>query len=205
MYLASAVLKRHEDQGRPDEDAPLAHWAVQDALHRLQQALDGVLANLPQRGAAWLLRRVLFPWGLPQAAPADALAQQAARLLIAPGAARDRLTAGCYVPDDADDPVGVLEHALAATLAAEPAEARLREIEKRGVLDGNPLANVRDMAEAAQAAGLLSEEDYPLLRRRNALRDRVVRVDDFPFDLGDEAARALPAMTHPAPRQGAVS
>ncbi|ARP94934.1 acyl-CoA dehydrogenase [Bordetella genomosp. 13] len=202
LYLASAVLKRYEDQGRPAEDAPLAHWAMQDALYRLQQAARGVLDNLPQRGMAALLRVALFPWGLPQAEPRDALGQQVAQLLIAPGAARNRLTAGCYLPDSVDEPVGALEQALAATIAAEPAEARLREVEKRGALDGDPRANVRDMAEAARSAGLLSDEDYRLLRQRDALRDRVVRVDDFPFDLGAEreAASTRPATTQPQTR-----
>ncbi|SAI65266.1 acyl-CoA dehydrogenase [Bordetella ansorpii] len=188
LYLASAVLKRYEDQGRQREDAPLAHWAMQDALHKLQEAANGVLDNLPQRGVAELLRVVLFPWGMPERAPRDVLGQKVAQLLIAPGAARDRLTEGCYLPDSIDEPVGALEQALAATLAAEPAEARLRDIEKRGALDGDPRANVRDMAEAAWAASLLSDDDYRLLRQRNVLRDRVVRVDDFPFDLGAQDA-----------------
>ena len=207
MYLASAVLKRFEDQGRLAEDAPLAHWALQDALHRLQQAMDGVLENLPQRAAARVLRVLLFPWGMRRAEPADALAQQVAQCLIAPGGTRDRLTAGCYVPDDVDDPVGALEHALAATLQAEAADVRLREIEKQGVLDGNPLANVRDMAEAAHAAGLLDEADYQLLRRRNALRDRVVRVDDFPFDLAMQAGTQAgqPADARAPSREGTAA
>jgi len=193
LYLASAVLKRYEDQGRPKEDAPLAHWAMQDALHRLQQAAIGVLDNLPQRGLAWLLRRALFPWGLPQAEPSDALGHQVARLLIAPSTARDRLTAICHVPDNADDPVGALEQALAATIAAEPAESRLRDIEKSGALQADPRANVRDLAEAAWSAHLLSDAEHRLLQQRNLLRDRVVRVDDFPFDLHEE-----PAPQHPA-------
>ena len=34
LYLASAVLKRYEDSGRPADDLPLVHWAMQDALRR---------------------------------------------------------------------------------------------------------------------------------------------------------------------------
>lgn len=192
MYLASAVLKRFEDEGRQAADAPLAHWALQDALLRAQDAFDGVLANVPQRAVAGLLRAVIYPWGRPNRAPADRLGQEVARLLIAPGESRDRLTAGCYLPASTDEPVGAIEAALAATVRAEPAEQRLRALEKGGVLDGNPQANVRDIAQAAHAAGALGAEDYAIIAERNRLRDLVIGVDDFPFDFGVTGA-ARPA------------
>ena len=180
MYLISATLKRYQDEGRQAADAPLAHWSIQDALFRLQEAFDGVLENYPNRFVAWGLRRIVFPWGHPQSLPSDELGQQVAKLLINPGAARDRLTAGCHLPATADEPVGAIELALAATLEAEPIEAKIRELEKRGALDGNPQANVRDIADAAYAAGGLTDEEYAVVKRRNTLRDTVVKVDDFP-------------------------
>jgi len=184
MYLASATLKRFEDEGRQAADEPLAHWALQDALHRIEDAFEGVLDNFPNRAMARALRLLVMPRGRACRPPSDALGQQVARLLIAPGPARDRLTACCHLPTTADEPVGALEQALAAALEAEPVEARIREFEKRGGLQGDPRANVRDIAEAAYAAGALSDEEYALVKRRNDLRDRVVRVDDFAFDLG---------------------
>lgn len=184
MYLASAALKRFEDEGRQSADAPLVHWSVQDALFRLQDAIDGVLENYPNRLVAWSLRRIVFPWGRPQSLPSDQLGQDVARLLINPGATRDRLTAGCHLPATADEPVGAIEQALAATLEAEPIESKIREFEKRGALEGNPQANVRDLADAVFAAGGITAEEYAVVKRRNTLRDTVVKVDDFPFDLG---------------------
>lgn len=184
MYLASAALKRFEDEGRQDADAPLVHWSVQDALFRLQDAIDGVLENYPNRLVAWSLRRIVFPCGRPQSLPSDQLGQDVARLLINPGATRDRLTAGCHLPASADEPVGAIEQALAATLEAEPIESKIREFEKSGALEGNPQANVRDLADAAFAAGGITAEEYAVVKRRNTLRDTVVKVDDFPFDLG---------------------
>ncbi len=184
MYLVSATLKRFEDEGRQSTDAPLAHWSIQDALFRLQEAFEGVLENYPNRLVAWSLRRIVFPWGHPQALPSDLLGQEVAQLLINPGAARDRLTAGCHLPATADEPVGAIEQALAATLEAEPIEAKIRAFEKSGALEGNPQANVRDLADAAFAAGGITAEEYAVVKRRNSLRDTVVKVDDFPFDFG---------------------
>lgn len=188
MYLISATLKRFEDEGRQAADAPLAHWSIQDALFKLQEAFDGVLANTPNRFVAWTLARLIFPWGRTQTPPSDALGQDVARLLIAPSATRDRLTSGCHLPATADEPVGAIELALAATLAAEPIEAKIRELEKRGALQGNPQANVRDIADAAYAAGGITAEEYAVVKHRNSLRDTVVQVDDFPFDLGKAQA-----------------
>ena len=198
MYLASAVLKRFEDEGRQSADAPLAHWALQDALQRLQAAFVGVLDNLPQRSVGWMLRRLVFPWGLMQHTPSDELSQHVARLLTEPGATRERLTANCHVPDTAHEPVGALEQALVATLNAEAADARLRAYEKTGALTGDPRANVRDLAEAAHARGGLDQRDYECIKRRDALRDQVIRVDDFPFDFGMTGA-----IRHGAQRQAA--
>ena len=181
MYLISATLKRYQDEGRQAADAPLAHWSIQDALFRLQEAFDGVLENYPNRFVAWGLRRIVFPWGHPQSLPSDELGQQVAKLLINPGAARDRLTAGCHLPATADEPVGAIELALAATLEAEPIEAKIRELEKRGALDGNPQANVRDIADAAYAAGGLTDEEYAVVKRRNTFARHRGQGGRFPL------------------------
>ena len=47
MYIASAVLKRYEDQNRPAEDLPLVEWACRDALYRLQEQMHVFLRNFP--------------------------------------------------------------------------------------------------------------------------------------------------------------
>ncbi len=46
---------------------------------------------------------------------------------MSPSHARDRLTVGLYLPDDESDPLGGMEHALSAVIAAEPLEHKLEE------------------------------------------------------------------------------
>ncbi|MDR2186545.1 MAG: acyl-CoA dehydrogenase [Azonexus sp.] len=184
MYLISCTLKRYEAEGRQAEDAPLAHWAIWDAMYKAQEAFDGVIANFPVRFIAAFLHRIIFPWGHPYVVPSDAVGQQAAKRLITPSATRDRLTAECFIEPLESDPVGVIELALAATLEAEPIEARIRAAEKAGRFDGNPQANVRDIASVAFESGVIDAAEYEVMKRRNRLRDIVVRVDDFPFDYG---------------------
>ena len=197
LYIASAVLKRYEDEGRQPEDAILAHWAVLDALHRAEQALDGVMRNFPNQAAAVFLRIITLPLGRWAMPPSDELSQRVVKVLTRPQPARDRLTANCHIPLDENDPLTLIEAALQATVAAEAAEKKLRKFGKSGKLQDNPVANVRDMADAVYAGGGLSKQEYELLVRRNTLRDRVIAVDDFPQDLSDPAARA-DARRHPA-------
>jgi acyl-CoA dehydrogenase len=48
MYLASMVLKHHEDQGQPPEDLPVVEWACRQLLYQAQEQLHSVAAQLPQ-------------------------------------------------------------------------------------------------------------------------------------------------------------
>lgn len=184
MYLISCTLKRYEAEGRKAEDAPLAHWAIWDAMYKAQQAFDGVIANFPVRFIAAFLHRSIFPWGHPYVVPSDEVGHQVAKALISPSATRDRLTAECYLPLDESEPVGAIELALQATLQAEPVEAKIRAAEKAGRFDDNPKANVRDIAIVAFEYGVINAAEYEIMKRRNHLRDIVVHVDDFPFDYG---------------------
>jgi len=184
MYLCSATLKRYEEEGRQQADAPMMHWAIWDAMYKAQMAFDGVIDNFPNKFIGRLLYRLIFPLGRPYDVPSDRIGHQVAKLLIEPSAARDRLTAETYVPKTEQEAVGAVELALKATIEAEPLDAKIREAEKAGKLDDNPDANVRDIAHAAFAAGIVTAAEYAVLKRRNELRDIVIRVDDFPMDYG---------------------
>jgi len=184
LYLCSATLKRYESEGRQQADAPLMHWAMWDAMYKAQMAFDGAIANFPVRWIGRLLYRMVFPLGHPYDVPSDRIGHRVAKLLIEPSAARDRLTAEAYLPKGESEAVGALELALLATIEAEPIEAKIRAAEKKGLLVDNPDANVRDLAHAAFAAGIVTPAEYAVLKRRNELRDIVIHVDDFPHDLG---------------------
>jgi acyl-CoA dehydrogenase len=176
MYLCSAVLKRFEDDGRPEEDLPLLHWGMQDGLYRIQVALDGVLQNFPSRIAAWVLRAMIFPLGQNRKPPSDHVGHQVASLLLKPGAARDRLTAGMFISKDEKDAIGALESALASTLACEPLQAGLEKAFKEGKLITHD--ELQQIAEA-RGLGLIDAEQALQLQRDYALRRKVIMVDDF--------------------------
>ena len=187
LYLCSATLKRFEDDGRPEADASLMHWAMWDAMFKAQNAFEGVISNFPSPLIGALLQRIVFPLGRPYAVPSDRLGHEVARRLIEPGATRDRLTAGMFIPDRADDPITEIERALAATVAVEPIEEKLRIAARKGRLPRvatKPGAGPEGFDQRAVDAGVITPDEARLLAEHRALVARVIRVDDFDRDLG---------------------
>ena len=148
--------------------------------------MDGVLANFPSRPVAWLMRRFVFPKGLTLTAPHDKWVSRVAKLMIEPGATRDRLTAGMYLPRKEDDVIGRLEFAMEAVIKAEPIEAKLRAAQKVGKLPQRTLAERR---EAAVKSGIITLAEFEHLVRTDRLRRAVIMVDDFPNDLSRGKSR----------------
>lgn len=183
LYLCSATLKRFEDDGRPVADLPLLHWSMQDGIYRIQQAFDEFLTNFPVPIAlSWLLRGLVFPLGKRCKPPTDRLAHEVARLLMTPGAVRDRLTAGIFVPVTYNEPLADLEQALQCVIDCEAIESKLRQAVKlHKIIDHGD-----GQIEQAVERNVITAEEADLLRRLKELRRRVVGVDDFPPDLVGE-------------------
>lgn len=178
LYICSAMLKRFEDDGRPEEDRPLLDWAMQDALYKIERAFDGVLQNFPVRIIAWGVRRLMFPWGMRRRPPSDRLGHKVVSLMMHPGATRDRLTAGMYISSDPDDPVGALEVALQSALECEELRVRMSEARKARKIRGRALKETDRIAEACDA-GVITNEEAAMLERDLELQRKVIMVDDF--------------------------
>ena len=61
MYLASMVLKHHENQGRPADDLPIVEWACRNQLYKAQEQLHDFLRNFPNRFLGWRDARAHLP------------------------------------------------------------------------------------------------------------------------------------------------
>ncbi len=178
LYLASAVLKRFEDDGRPEEDLPLVHWNCRTCLYEIQRALVDFYRNLPQRPAAWLMRALAFPLGLPYRTPDDGLQHALAAALLRPTPQRDRLTGGIYLTGDEGQAIGRLDRTLVLVAECAPIEAKLQEALREGRLDNEQ--GEEALLAAALEAGVLDEKEVARYRRLIAARREVIRVDDFP-------------------------
>jgi acyl-CoA dehydrogenase len=180
LYIMSATVKRYHDEGCQKDDLPLLVWSIYDSFFKLQVAVEGVLANFPNRPIAWMLRNLVFPKGTTLTAPHDRWGSKVAQILLTPGEARDRLTAGAYVPKNENDLVGRLEACMEATIKAEPIEAKMREAGKAGKLPQRTLAERR---EAAAQQGIITMAEREHMIRTDRLKRECIMVDDFEHDL----------------------
>jgi acyl-CoA dehydrogenase len=192
LYLASSVLKRYEDDGRPEADLPYVHWALQDALVKAQQGLTGVLDNFPARLLAVLLRTLLFPFGLPHRPPSDELGSEVALALQTPGADRERLLADGYVANDGShggDPVACAEQALALLPEVLHIEKRLKDTPEGATLRHLPqsLSAMQQWLATAKAAGNVNCQEHNTLLEYARLVDGLIQVDDFAPDTAHQA------------------
>lgn len=195
LYLCSATLKRFKDDDRPAADLPLLHWSMRDALYRMQEAFDGLLGNFPGGAVGMrLLRFLVFPLGKSFSPPSDELGHKVAKLMLTPGEARDRLTAGIYVPESADEPLGILEQALRCAVVSEAVETKLRAAVKAGRIP----AQREEKIAAALKQRVITTSELELMGKMESLRRRVIMVDDFPPDFASEPqAGPEPAETIP--------
>ena len=194
LYLTSAVLKRFEDQGRPDEDLPLVRWACDNSLYRMQERFRLLFRNLPYRPLAWLLRWIVFPSGAPYTATRDRIDHDAAQVLLKPGAARDRLTDGIFITDDPAFRQGEIEEAFVQAARVEPIEKTLRDARRAGLLRSKAYAA---QIEEALAEGVITPADAAELERMQVLRRKVIMVDSF-AQYGKQFARTAEQSKKPA-------
>jgi len=176
LYLGTAALKRFVDDGQPARDLPLMRWSAEHALKEIQDALLGLLDNLPNRPAGIGLRWKLFPMHTRFNGPNDRIVRRAARAILDGGEARISLTPEIYIPGPDELGLGVLEASLATVLAAEPAETKIKDAIRAKTL---PKARVSASVDAAVEAGVLTEDEAETIRSAAAARWEAVQVDAF--------------------------
>lgn len=189
LYIASAVLRRYESDGRQVADLPFVHYALQRSLHRIGVAFDGFFQNFPSRVVAVLLKRVVFPWGINYRMPHDEITQKVSDSLMTPGVMRDRLTHLCYIGENADDAVGIVENAFVAMHEMVPVEKKILAAQKQKLIPRKlPFATT---LELALEKGVISEHEAEQLKRADALRRDALSVDNFaPGELEGKAQAA---------------
>ena len=169
LYLGAAVLKRFEDEGRPDADRPLVDFIMVRGRQRMGVAFKGILANLPARRASFLVRLVAFPLGVPHPEPKDTDRSRVAEMLMEPGSQRDRLTPDIYLGEGhAEHALKDLEHAFDFAAQVAPIERKMRD------------AKVRE-PERALETGLISADEKRRLDEAQGAIAKVVAVDAFPM------------------------
>jgi acyl-CoA dehydrogenase len=102
-----------------------------------------------------------------------------AAALQAPGATRDRILGGVYIPPTADRPLGRLEHALVLCTAADAITRRLRDAVKDGRL---PRSAGAQLVRQGVEAGIISADEAEQIERAEAARADAIAVDSFTLE-----------------------
>jgi len=177
MYLASMVLKHHENQGRQPDDLPLIEWACRSLLYQAQEQLHLFLRNFPNRPLAAFMRLCIFPRGLAYSPPSDRLGHAIGELVMNPTATRERLSAHIYKTATEHNPLAKLQEALILSAAAEPLEKRIRV---DGVKTGRVTAlDLPGQIAQAAALGIISNAEAEVLLDYDAKVLSIINVDDF--------------------------
>lgn len=176
LYMLSCVLKRFEDDGRPEADRNIVDLAMQNGLYRFQEAMRGAIDNFPVTPVRWLMRVLIFPLGRHYSPASDRLGSKIVKTVIEPGEVRDRLTRDIYVSRDPDDQTGILEYTLDKVIVSEAAEKKLEKAIREGIIRRY---HGVDWFEDAQEKGVLSESEAQQLREVEGLVARVIAVDHF--------------------------
>ncbi|MBF6022549.1 acyl-CoA dehydrogenase [Lysobacter niastensis] len=188
LYIASAMLKRYEDEGRPVSDQPLLAWSFHNSVHKIEIAFSAALRNFPIRPIGWLMWLLVFPWGRRAQAPSDRLGHKTASLLMSPNEARDRLAAGIFTTPTANNPAGRINSYLQKVVLAEPVERKFLKALK--TKDIEALSFSEQLDEGVREGWITADERKQLEELREMTID-AISVDDFdPEELRSAGYRA---------------
>jgi acyl-CoA dehydrogenase len=165
LYLLSAALKRWQDEGRQPTDFVLLEWCMASGFKTIENRFAEILANLPNRFVAVILKFLVQPFGARVLGPSDRVTHLCAQLVLEPSAARDRLTPDLSHVED-DRGIARLEKAFLLVTGAEDIARKMRA------------AHIRDAKEAV-TKGVITQGEGDQLAAAHEAVSKVIEVDDF--------------------------
>lgn len=183
MYLASATMKRFHDEGRREQDLPFVQWGLDNAMYEIQDALSGIIDNLPNRPAAGLLKLLVFPLGRTYRKPSDRLGSKVARALLEDRDERLILSKDIYSAPESEPGLGYLEFALDKVMQAQPILKKVKDAVRARTLAKLPEA---DLYDRALAAAVITDDERRKIREAEEARWEAIQVDNFsPQEMGE--------------------
>jgi acyl-CoA dehydrogenase len=183
MYMIISVLRRFEAEGRKKEDKIFVDWCCQHAFAKIQEAFEGLFANMGMMYAPVRFLTRLNAFG---SHPSDILGGKLAHALQVPGEQRDRLTPGIFIPHHPEEALGRYERAFTTIYEATPISKRLMRAIKVGKLSKD---RPEKLIKNAVTSGVINEAEAELLMTAEKYRRDAIQVDDFSQE--DYVRRAL--------------
>ena len=181
MLIATAAIKRFEEDGRRPEDKPFLDYTMAVSFHKIQDAFDGIFGNMDVPGLYWFFKGPLRWWsrlnflGL---APTDRLTHKVANTMMNNQEFRDRLTLGMYITKDTDKALGRLDRAFKTIKESEEVDKKVRKAVRARTLNKKS----KTLLEDALSKNVITQAEFELIKRAEALRYDAIQVDDFSED-----------------------
>lgn len=182
MYIATAILRRFEADGRKEEDLAVAHYNLKFCMAKIQQAFDGLFDNLKVPGIRWFLKGWIGAWSRINSIgsqASDGWSHHISTQVMEDGPFRERLTDGMYLPKEKGQQVNRLENAFKIVLKAENAEKKIKKAIRESVL---PKKKIFELLEEAKSKNVITDEELRLIKESDSVRFDAILVDDFDED-----------------------
>jgi len=92
---------------------------------------------------------------------------------------REWLTEDLYVPETTDQPLGELEEAFRLSREAYHVGQKIKDAVRDGRL---PKKRPHQLLDEARDEGIITDEEYDLVRRADEAREQYIQVDSFELD-----------------------
>lgn len=182
MYLGTSVLRRYEAEGQRKEDRALLDYSMKLTFSNIQDAFDGLLAEIKIPGLTWLFRGPLRLWSrinILSGRPTDDLGHKIADMMQTPGEERDRLTDGIHVSRNPEEAMGRYETTM---LLVSEADVIFKKVRKAVYKKQIKKSDVVSMVTEAVQKNIVTAEEAELLKKAEVARTDAIQVDDFTLD-----------------------
>ena len=176
LYMGSAVLKFYHSRGERIDDLPLLEWSMHECYRNFHIAMTDILDNRPVGGLTALIKRAIYPLGVPAHSRSRDIERAAAKVITRNSALRNSLIAGAFIPTSKEDPIANMERAFHTILEAEDAEKKFKIAVRELDLD---LIDFDSSLSQALAAQKLTEQQASLVKAAHIARMDAIQVDDF--------------------------
>lgn len=179
MYMATALIRRFEAEGRREEDLAFAHYNLKRCMAEIQKGFDGIFDNLKIPGLRWFFKGWIGAWSRINSIgsqASDGWSHAIASAMLKEGGIRERLSDGIYLPKEQHEAIGRLENAFSIVNKAEAAEKKVKKAIREGVL---PKKKVHLLLDEARQKNVITDEELKLIQNADQVRYDAILVDDF--------------------------
>lgn len=177
LYIASALLKFAQQHEKNLPLQNLTKWCLTDLIYQMQENFMEFFKNFPNKWIGVMMRFAVFPFGKIFNKPSDRFDQLVAKDVLEDTELRALFKQVCYIGDRLDDPTGIVENAFKKLNAVQPLLGAIIKGVKEKTVPKD--ATLTEQIHHAFDKGIIDEQGYQNLLEYDALRQKVINVDEF--------------------------